>query len=301
MNWGYQYTPYVWPMLVSAACVWALGLYGWRHRSSPGAPAFTAGCVLVGLWAAGNACELSATNQDVAFWWFRFQMIVSTPSAVAGLCFVIQYAGLGRWLTRTTLTLLIAPSILIVPAYLLDDARLLWDQVEYANGDLARILAPLGVAWNLYGLAILALTVAVVIRLYVRSPLYRKAAVLMMLGHSVIVGVQVLEIVSPAPVLRPDPMILSIDFAFAMYAIAFFRYRLFSVVPVARGSAIERMVDAMIVVDASSRIVDLNIAAQQLLGVRRERVLGRVAAQALAAVPGLAALADRDSPAEGEV
>lgn len=301
MDWGYQYTPYIWPMLASAAFVWALGLYGWRHRASPGALSFTAGCALVGLWAVGNACELSATDRSLQFWWFRFQMILSTPAAVTALCFVLRYAGLHRWLTRTTITLLIAPSILVLPAYLLADARLLWDQVGYVDGRLARVLAPLGVAWNLYGLAVLALTVAVALSLFVRSPLYRRPAALMTLGHSAIVIVQVLEMRLPAPVLQPGLMILSINFTFAMYAVAFSRYRLFNVVPVARDSAVERMPDAMVVLDASGRIADLNPAAQRLLGVRRARVLGREATHGLAAVPGLAALADCRTPAEAEV
>jgi PAS domain S-box-containing protein len=228
-------------------------------------------------------------------------MLISTPSAVAALCFVLQYAGLGRWLTRTTLTLLIAPSILMLPAYLLGDARLLWAQVGYVDGRFVRVLAPLGTAWNLYGLAILASTVAVAMLLFVRSPLYRKPAALMMLGHSSIVAVQAVGMRLPAPILQPSLMILSIDLALALYAIALFHYRLFRVVPVARDSTVERMPDAMIVLDAGNRIADLNLAAQRLLGVRRERILGREAAPAPAAVPGLAALAECRAPAEGEV
>jgi hypothetical protein len=42
--------------------------------------------------------------------------------------------------------LLIAPSILIMPAYLLDDAHALWSQVGYVDGSFVRLLAPLGVA-----------------------------------------------------------------------------------------------------------------------------------------------------------
>jgi PAS domain S-box-containing protein len=301
MNWGYQYTPHIWPMLASFAFMWVLALYSWRHRSSPGAVALSVACAGAGLWALGNACELSFTNRDVAFWWFRFQMFLSTPSAVAALCFVLQYAGLGRLLTRITLTLLIAPSILMLPVYLVNDAVMLWPRVEYLDGRFARVLSPLGVAWNLYGLATLALTVAAAMVLYVRSPLYRKPAALLMLGHSAIVGAQVLEMRWPVPVLQPNLLILSIDFALVMYAVAFFRYRLLDVVPVARESVFERLPDAVIVLDTGRRIADLNLSAQQLLGVRRTRALGRDAAYVLAAVPGLAILADTNTPVEGEV
>jgi hypothetical protein len=36
----YFYTPYIWPMLVSAIFSAALGVYAWRHRTVPGAAAF---------------------------------------------------------------------------------------------------------------------------------------------------------------------------------------------------------------------------------------------------------------------
>jgi signal transduction histidine kinase len=61
------------------------------------------------------------------------------------------------------------------------------------------------------------------------------------------------------------------------------------------------MPDAMIVLDASNRVADLNLAAQQLPGVGRERALRRETGQALASVPGLVALTDQQPPVEGEI
>jgi PAS domain S-box-containing protein len=299
--WPYQYTPYMWPMLASAGFMFALALYIWRHRAAPGAAYFAAGVALAALWALGNAFELLATDQASRFWWFRFQMVVSTPAAAMGTCFVLQFAGLGRRLARPMLGLVIVTCTLSLPAYLLDDARLLWSQVEFVDGRVVRTLTPLGVVWNLYGLAVLALAVAVVIALFVRSPHYRRPAALMTLGHLAIAGGQVVVMSNPDLAPPVDLMILSIDFAFVMYAIALFRYRLLDVVPVARDSAVEQMADPMVVLDASNRIADLNLAAQQLLGVGRARALGREAVQALAAVPGLAALTDCHAPADGEV
>jgi PAS domain S-box-containing protein len=98
-----------------------------------------------------------------------------------------------------------------------------------------------------------------------------------------------------------DVMILSIDFAFAMYAIALFRYRLLNVVPVARDSAVERMTDAMVVLDAADRIADLNPAAQELLAVQRSRALGRDASEALGPFPALAELARDHASRQTEI
>jgi|GEM_PF-5247339 hypothetical protein len=41
MSGPYEYTPYIWPMLASAALVAMLGIYGWRRRSVTGVRWFT--------------------------------------------------------------------------------------------------------------------------------------------------------------------------------------------------------------------------------------------------------------------
>jgi PAS domain S-box-containing protein len=68
---------------------------------------------------------------------------------------------------------------------------------------------------------------------------------------------------------------------------AMFRYRLFSVLPVARETLVENMTSAMLTLDFQDRIVDLNPAMQRLLGLPAERILGQPAGQVLQRWPDL--------------
>jgi PAS domain S-box-containing protein len=67
--------------------------------------------------------------------------------------------------------------------------------------------------------------------------------------------------------------------AFAVSGIAvawgLFRYDLFDIVPAAHDIVIQGMVDGLIVLDASRRIVELNPAAERILGMQRELYVGR--------------------------
>jgi PAS domain S-box-containing protein len=67
-------------------------------------------------------------------------------------------------------------------------------------------------------------------------------------------------------------------FGFSLMGLAFawalFRHRLLDLVPIARHTMVESMADGMIVLDGRDRIVDLNPAAEALLG-RREETIGR--------------------------
>jgi PAS domain S-box-containing protein len=94
---------------------------------------------------------------------------------------------------------------------------------------------------------------------------------------------------------------VSFSFTAAMYAVALFRFRLFDVVPVARETVLERMVDGMMVLDAAGRVADLNPAAQEVLGVGRSRALGRDGATLLEGFPGLAELVGCQSAAESDI
>jgi PAS domain S-box-containing protein len=81
-------------------------------------------------------------------------------------------------------------------------------------------------------------------------------------------------------------------FAFVITGLAMawglFRYQLLDVVPVARDTIIENMRDSVIVLDAQKRIVDLNPAAQKLLGRPASQVIGHSSREVLAAWPALA-------------
>jgi len=67
------------------------------------------------------------------------------------------------------------------------------------------------------------------------------------------------------------------------YAWALFRYRLFDIVPIARDLVIESMGDAVLVLDQQHRLVDVNPAAQALIGRKDSELIGQPIADLLPA------------------
>ena len=294
MTWSYQYTLYIWPMLASAAFLWVLAVYTWRHRAAPGAVPLSAGMLAVGLWALLAALEASSADPPTKLFWFRVKNVLNNPSPVCALLFSLEYSGLGGWVTRRNVALLLVPSLASVPMMFLDDSRMLWTGY-WVGESVHRSLAPMGVAINVYDVGMLLLATAVIALLLVRSPLHRTPAALITLGNlgtAVVLPLQFLNVIGDAPL---DVGVLGLDFTFAMYAVALFRFRIFDVVPVARQTVLERMVDGMLVLDAQDRVADLNPAAQEILGVTRSAALGRPAGWSWLPFPACAQLL-RDSP-----
>ena len=305
MVWPYQYTPYVWPMLASAAFLGALGIYAWRHRTTPGATPFGLLMLFVVLWALGAAAEAASADFPTRVFWYKVQAVMKLPTAICSLYFAVDYAGLNAWLGRRNQALLAAPlvgaALAMVPISFVDGLDSLMVDGYVWQGMIRGELRPLGLAVSMLGMVLMLLATVVFLALFVRSPLHRRPVALILVGHVAPRLVYPLEAVYGVVALPFDVTLLAFDFTCLMYAIALFRFRLFDVVPVARASVIERMADAMVVLDAGNRVADLNAAAQQLLGGRRSRMLGRDAALALAAAPGLAELARGPDSAEAEV
>jgi PAS domain S-box-containing protein len=287
MTWPYAFTPYMLPMLASAACLAALAGYAWHRRSVPGARPLALMMLFALFWAIGAAFEVAATHVAAREFWIEFQAIWQLPVVTALFCFSLEYANLGHWLTRRTLLLLAIPPLVDILLVFTNDLHHgLWLNTA-SDGSFQPVYGLL--LWLLiaYGYALNFSSMLVLIWLYVRSPLHRWPVGLILLGRILTSVAFALDITQRNPVAPMDPTILAATFSAAMYSLALFRFRLFDVVPLARNTIIEWMADGILVLDAEHHIADLNSAAQQLLGVARDRAIGLATSQVLSAFPDL--------------
>jgi len=86
--------------------------------------------------------------------------------------------------------------------------------------------------------------------------------------------------------LNPFPNLDLTPFGFTLSGLALawglFRFRLFDIVPVARSAIFEGMSDGVLVLDAQNRVVDLNPAAQAIIGCSEHDAIGQRAGLVLA-------------------
>ncbi|PWH17648.1 MAG: hypothetical protein DDG60_01610, partial [Anaerolineae bacterium] len=94
----------------------------------------------------------------------------------------------------------------------------------------------------------------------------------------------VYAVLAPAEQFTPDSLELH-PLAYALSGLilgwGILRYRLLDVVPLARDLVLEHLRDAILTLDAQNRIVDLNTAAESLLGTTRKAAFGRMLSDVL--------------------
>ena len=151
-----------------------------------------------------------------------------------------------------------------------------------------------------YSYTLLLLGTALLIRMVIDFPdLYRWQAILLVFGAVAPWIANAMYIFDLTPNLDLTP------FAFSLTGIAMgrnlFRLRFFDIVPVARRTVVDSMSDAVIVLDTQNRIVDLNPAAQRIIGYVTSRAIGLTATQALSNWPELLAQYRHQTEIRGEL
>ena len=275
MSWAYDYDPHLWPALISLALVIFLGRYSWRRRGLPGAKPFAFACLFAALWALGAALEISAQDFSTQVFWVKFQTVWQMPTATAVMCFVLVYAGLGRWLTRRNLVLLAIPPLIALALIITNDNHhLVWTGFGMGSSVLPFTgrASPILIGYA-YILALINLVV--LLWLAVRSSQHRWPVAIMLFGQITGRGLYLLNNIY-AGLLGPGEAVLAVvGLLSAAYAIAFFCFHVFDPVPFARTAVLEQMHEGMLVLDLQGRIVDFNPEAGEILGQPLVSLRGR--------------------------
>ncbi len=299
MTGQYAYSPYIWPMLASPAILLVLVFYAWRHRGVPAARPFALQVLSILLWSLGGTLEVVAVDPATKALWHALQGPWLLTAVTAALWFALEYANLGQWLSRRALALLATPPILAAVLLLTDSSHHLVCRADSPEGPLGCSFAPLGRVLLAYGLLLAVASSLVFLWLLVRSPLHRWPAALCLCGHAAIRVGFLLDTADASPLGPLHATILGSTFSAVMYALALVRFRMFELIPVARGTAFEQMPDGVLVLDRLQRIVDLNPAARRILGAAAERARGRFARDLLPSLPDLVARpAEPEAPTE---
>lgn len=304
---GWQYTPYTLPLCGAAAVSVALAIYAWRRRSAPGLGPSIVIMLAVTVWSFSYALELATVDLPAKLFWSRFLYLGIVIVPVAWLAFVFEYTNRTRWLTRRNLLLLALPSLaVLLMVWTNDSHHLIWTAVRLdTTGSFSMLVLKHGAAfWVMvaYIYASLLLGSALLFQVLSRRPrLYRGQAVAVLLGVLAPWVANILYLTGNTP--RPGLDLTPLAFSLTCLAVfwGLFRFRLLDVVPVAHGALLDSMDNAMLVLDARGRIVDINPAAERLTAVRAIDAIGQPATAALSAVPPLARWLDQATEAHQEI
>jgi diguanylate cyclase (GGDEF)-like protein len=261
-----HYTPFILPLVVSAAFCVAMLVVAWRNRVEAVAPWFAATMVALLAWTVGYILELMATGLEAKISWADLEFVATIVLPVLWLQVVLIYTrhrGLSRraWLLLGLLGAAILVGVLLNPAHLFRIAPTL-----VTRGSLTALHPDYGLIWGLgwvpfvYGLLFIAAYLLARTMLHAQRFQVRQSLALLVASLLPLAGGTVYALgLSPWPDYNPAMAVVSVSGLLMAYAL--FASRLFELAPLARDAVIESLADGVLVVDRRGRLVDANPAA----------------------------------------
>lgn len=273
------YTPYIWPLLISASLMIGLALYAHRFRETPAHRPFKMLMWLGGVIVLLQAAEISVASADLKIWLLNIRFIPFTLFPIAGLWLSLEYTGNRARLPRPVLWLMLLEALFMSGLSLtaLQHTLFRYDFHLLTNGPfpvLAWSKGPLYWPHITYALVIYFIAYGLLLKAFWNRALYRRTTLLIVIGVMIPAVIDTLFNLGLTPIPGYNLSPSSYAIAGGLFVWAFWRYRLFNVAPVARNTAMENLDDLLFVFDQRDHLVDFNRAAQRACGLSPTRSIG---------------------------
>lgn len=291
------------PYLLSLAISVWVTVHCWRHRADVGAAQYALVALCQASWIFGFIFELTSPTLAAKIFWDNFQFIGALLWIICFLAFTLAYTG--RRVARPALLYGLASLPMVTTILLAFTDHLhgfVRSHIRLIPGDVFSALlydfTPLVWIISLYGYSIYLACLVILVARYLRAQsLYRAQVGLILVGNLIpILGtVLTLTVLDNAPDRDISPLTFAVGNLLVTWGLL--HYRLFDVVPIARDLVLESLEDAVIILDAHDRVVDINPAARSVLDRRNGGIIGQPIADVFSAWPDLL---QRDAHVEHE-
>ncbi len=277
----WYFTPYILLPLTAAVLAIVAMVQAWSYRQLPVAQVFLSMMACTVWWSLCNALELSHTTVSGKVLLSSIQYISVVGVPALWLLFALFYTNRAHLVSRRLLMgLLMLQGSFLLGAWTNPWHRLMWPTVELtftANG-LWVLTGPNGPLWyasvlSAYSMVLVG-TVLMLTQARRSQALYRAQAISLLIGALLPWVTSILFVTGFSPISSIDTTPVAFALSGLVFTVAMRRFRVLDILPAAREMIVDQMPDAIIVLDTSNRVIDLNPAAQSILSVSID-VLGR--------------------------
>lgn len=301
----FDFPAYSLAYLLNTGLTAALGVIALHRRRAPGAAAFAGIMFLAAFWSFTQFIESGMQTVEGKLFWTQLLYIGAVTVAPFWFLFAVRYTDSRLLDGKRVWLLAIIPAITLVLAWTYPLTRLIWTDIALVPGNSYIAVFSHG-AWlwvhAIYSYVLVIAGSVLLARESIYAPrIHQLQSVALVIGAlaPVIANLAYLTDFLLWPGFDLTPFGFTVTGV--IYLPTLFGLRVLDLTPVARGAVIDQMGDAVLVLDHSGRVADMNPACGTLLGVDINQCMGKPMAAALAAHPELAALHSAHAPAQSVV
>ncbi len=290
----FQYSPYIFPLLVSTIIASFVAVYVWQRRATAsGAMVLALLALACAEWSLVYALEIAGADLPTKIFWGKSQYIGIATVPLLWVIFAYSYSTKGIQMTRRNVSLLsIVPLITLILAFTNEYHGLIWKDVKIRTVGTFSALEVTHGFWFwmywMYSNTLLLLGTVFILQSFNRTKgLFRRQNIILLIAVLTPWFGNVLYVSGSSPIPNLDITPFAFTISVVVFAWGIFSFKLVNLAPVARDLVVEKMPDGMIVLDAQGNIVDINPALQKALGLSASQAIGQRARDLFSAWPSL--------------
>lgn len=267
-------------MIAAALVCVFIAVSVWPHRKN-NSETIPIILLLLGIieWVVAALIGLLDQNLSHKILWAKFEYIgvVSVPLAL--LVYVLFHSS-QRLNAKRLAWLAIIPVLTLVLAWMNGNHGLIWaTYTPYLENGLVLSKKTYGIGFWVYWvysyLVLLAATILTIRIMLVSARMFRWQSILVVVGILMPWAGNLLYVLHISPFKDLDLTPLAFSITAIMLSIGMFRWQLFDIKPIAQAAMIAGMADGLMILDNQDRVVDVNPAAQAILGLNRQDIVGK--------------------------
>jgi PAS domain S-box-containing protein len=233
------------------------------------------------IWMVTYAFEIWSTDLTFKIFWKKTKYFGILSAPTLWFIYTLYYSGREKWLNRQRYLLLcIVPVTTILLVFTNEFHRLVWSDLTLVRGEgFSQLSHTYGIwLWILviYTYLLVLSGCLVLARIYLQQRRhFRRQIILIIFVAVILISANIAERLGFSPFTTLDLEPFAFGFAIFFIALAYFRWGLGDITPVAHKAIMESMSEGVIVIDLQNRIVELNAAAQNSTGIQSSAAIGK--------------------------
>lgn len=283
----WQFTAVVWLYGAAAITSYMLAFIAWRMIPARGAVVAVLLTVSTGTWALGYLLGFFNTTLAWKLVMLRVEYLGITGTGFFFALFALVYSHYEKWVNRVTIALLAAiPVVCYILLLTTGQHDLFYHSYELTTYEnlviTAKDYGPAFWVFVAYNYTIVFLGAIILIQAMIRFPaLYRKQIATLIPAALIPLLSNALYVSGGNPFFPYDPSSLSFTLAGFLIAVSMGSYRLLDIVPIAHDLVFKNVKSGVILIDRQDRILDMNLAAERMLNLSKDEILGSSILQAM--------------------
>lgn len=249
-------------------------------RPAKGTTYFSFMALGMGLWTLGHLLGFFNTNLEWKLVMLRIEYFGNITSAYFWIFFALSYTQYNRWLKkRTFFWLALVPLITFIQVLTIQQNGFFYKSYGLAfEHGLIRFVKEYNFGfylWAIYGYILILTGGIILIAGILNNPnVYRKQVVPIVTSAVFLIIPNLLYITGKNPISPYDPTPLTFTVAGLIGLMLLRQNKLFDLVPVAHHLVFKNIKSGVVVIDQTTRILEMNTAAEKIIGCSQDQVLG---------------------------